>query len=121
MSIMMLLKSVTDLWPKSAHRIGQRPPLNFFRCWSRSLNVVLWRLVRSLAVNLQQPRMCVFVSGDWHLVHMRDDGLCFLLHLWMCTPHATSSESLLARKVSVEYAWIVWSDHVVLASFRIWP
>ena len=34
---------------------------------------------------------------------------------------ATSSESLLARNGVVEYAWIVWSDPVVLASFRIWP
>ena len=63
--------------------------------------------------------MCVFVSGDWHLVHMRD-GLCFLLHMWTCTPHATSSESLLARKGSIEYACIVWSDPVVLASYKIW-
>jgi hypothetical protein len=52
-------------------------------------------------------------------VHMRDE-LCFLLHLWMCTPHATSSESLLARKCVVEYACIVWSDPVVLALYRIW-
>ena len=58
--------------------------------------------------------MCVYVSGDWHLVHMRD-VMCFLLHLWMCTPHATSIESLLTRKGVVEYACIVWSDHVVLA------
>jgi hypothetical protein len=40
--------------------------------------------------------------------HMKD-GLCFLLHLWMCTPHATSSESLLARKGVVEYACFAWS------------
>ncbi len=81
---------------------------------------MLWRLVLSLAVNLQPPSMCVFVSGDWHLVHMRD-GLCFLFHLWIWTPHATSSEFLLARYGAVEYAWIVWSDHVVLASCRICP
>ncbi len=81
--------------------------------------MVLWRLILRLAVNLQPPSMCVFVSGDLHLVHMKD-GLFFLLHAWICTLHATSSESLLARKGVVEYAWIVWSDPVVLASFRIW-
>ena len=43
----------------------------------------------------------------------------FLLHLWMCTPHATSSESLQARKGGVEYACMVWSDPVVLASRKI--
>ena len=59
--------------------------------------------------------VCLFVSGNWHLVHMRDHGLCFLLHLWMCTPRATSIESLLTRKGVVEYACVVWSDLVVLA------
>ena len=119
MSKVRLLKSVTGLLPRSAHRMGHRPPLDLCRCWSSSLNVPLGRLLRSLAVNLHPPRMCVFVSGDWYLVHMRD-GPCVLLHLWMRTVHATSSESLLARKSAVEYACIVWSDLVVLASFRIW-
>ena len=64
MSTTRLLKSVTGLWPKSAHRMGHRPPLDFYRCWSSSLNVLLWRLVRSLPVNLQPPRLCVFVRGD---------------------------------------------------------
>ncbi len=73
----------------------------------------------SLALYLQPPSMRVFVSGDWYLVHMKD-GLCILLHLWMCTPHATSSESLLTRKGVVEYACIVWSYLVVLALCRIW-
>ena len=72
----------------------------------RSLKVLLWRLILSLAVNLQPPRMWVFVSGAWHLVQMRD-GLYFLLHLWICTLHATSNESLLARQGDVEYACIV--------------
>ena len=67
---------------------------------------------------LQPPMMCVFVSGDWHFVHMRD-GMCFLLHLWICTTHANSSESLLARKSALEYACIVWSDPEVLALCRI--
>ena len=70
---------------------------------------------------VQPPMMCVIVRGDWHFVHMRD-GMCFLLHLWMCTPHATFSESLLDRKGtvdSVEYAGIVWSDPEVLALCRI--
>ena len=80
--------------------------------------MMLWRLVMSLEVYLQSPRMCVFVSGDWHFVHMRD-GLCFFLHLWMCTPDATSSESRLAQKGDVEFACIVWSDPEVLALFRI--
>ena len=71
-------------------------------------------------MNLHPPRMCVFVSGDWHLVQMRD-GLCFRLHLCICTPHATSNESLLSRYGAVEYACIVWSDHVVLALCRICP
>jgi hypothetical protein len=91
-----LLKSVTGLCPKYAHRMGHRPPFDFCRCWRRSLKVLLWRLILSLAVNLQPPRMWVLVSGDCHLVHMRD-GLCFLLHLCICTPQATSNESLLAR------------------------
>ena len=82
--------------------------------------MLLWRLVLSLAVNLQPPSMCVFVSGDWHLVHMMRDVLCFLMHIWMCTPRATSSEPLLARKGDVEYACIVSSDPAVLASFRMW-
>jgi hypothetical protein len=106
MSTVRLLKPVTGLWPKSAHRTGHRPPLDFCRSWSRSRNVLLWRLVLSLAVNLQPPSMCVFVSGDWHLAQM-SNRLCFLLYLWMCTPHATSSESLLERKGDVEYACIV--------------
>jgi len=91
-----LLKSVAGLRPRCAHRMGHRPPFNFYRCWRRSLKVLLWRLILNLAVNLQPPMICVFVSGDWHLVHIRD-GLCFLLHLWICTPRATSSESLLSR------------------------
>ena len=95
MSTVRLLKSVTGLWPKSAHRMGHRPPFDFCRIWSRSWNVLLWRLILSLTVNLQPLSMCVFVSGDWHLVHMRVE-LCFLLHLRMCTPHAIFSESLLA-------------------------
>ena len=120
MPVVRWLKSVTGLWPRSAHSMGHRPPLDLCRCWSRSLKVLLWRLVLSLAVNMQPPSMCVFVSEDCHLIHMRD-GLCFLLRLWMCTPHATSRESLLARKDDVEYAWIVWSDPAVLASCRSFP
>jgi hypothetical protein len=81
---------------------------------------MLWRIVLSLAVYLQPPSMRVFVSGECHFVHMRD-GLCFHLHLWICTPHATSSESLLARKGGVEYACIVLSaDLEVLTWCRIW-
>jgi hypothetical protein len=72
-----------------------------------------------LAVNLKPPIMCVFVSGVRHLVHTRD-GLCCLLHLWMCNPHAPSTESLEARKGAVDYACMVRSEPVVVASFRIW-
>jgi hypothetical protein len=107
MSTIRLLKSMMGLWPKSAHKMGHRPPFDFCRSWSRIRNVVLWRLVLSLAVNLQPPSMRVFVSGDWHLVHTRG-RLCFLLHLWIFTPHGTSSESLLAREGDVEYAWVVF-------------
>ena len=119
MSNVRLLKSVTGLWPKSAHKMGHRPPFVFCRDWSKSQNVLSWRLIRSLAVNRQPLSMCVWVGGDWYLVHMRD-GLFFLLHMWMCTPHATSCDSLLARKGVVEYACILWSDLVVLASCKIW-
>ena len=66
---------------------------------------------------MHPPSVCVFVSGDWDLVHVRD-GLCFLLHLWMCTPHATSSESLLALKGAVDY---VWYEPLNPASFRMCP
>ena len=96
MSDVRLLKSVVGLCPRSAHRMGHRPSIDLCRCWRRSLKVLLWRLILNFAVYFQPPRMCVFVSEDWHLVHMRD-GLCFLLHLWICTYHATSNESLLAR------------------------
>ena len=53
MSNVRLVKSVTGLWPRSAHKIGHRPPFDFCRNWSRSRNVLLWRLIRSLAVNRQ--------------------------------------------------------------------
>ncbi len=87
MSVVRSLQSVAGLCPRSAHRMGHLPPFDFCSCWSRSLNILLWRLILSLAVNLQPPRMWMFVSGDWHLVHMRDE-LCFLLHMWIFTPHA---------------------------------
>ena len=119
MSNVRLRKSVTGLRSKPAQRMGQRLPFDFCRSWSSSRKVLLWRLVLSLTVNLQPPRMCAFVSGDRHLVHVMD-GLCFLLHLWMCTSHVTSSESLLARKGAIEHACIVWSNLVVLALCRIW-
>ena len=118
--VMRLLKSVAGLRHRSAHKMGHRPPFDFCRYWRRCPKVLLWRLILNLAVYLYPPRICVFVSGDRHLVHMRD-GLCFLLHLWICTSHATSNESLLARYGVVEYAWIVWSDLVVQASCRICP
>ena len=69
-------------------------------------------------VSAASQDVCVFISGDWHFVHMRDE-LCFLLYLWICTPHATSSESLLVRKGDAEYACIVWFDPEVLVLCRI--
>ena len=64
-STMRFFKSVTGLLlPRPAHSMGHRPPLEFCRRWSSSLNVLLWSLVRSFAVDLQPPSMCVFVSGD---------------------------------------------------------
>ncbi len=54
------------------------------------------RLVLSLVVVLHPPKMCVLFSGEWHFVHV-SVGLCFLLHLCICTPQATSSESRRAR------------------------
>jgi hypothetical protein len=64
MSTVRLLKSVTGLWPKSAHGMGQRPLFDFCRCWSRSRNLLLWHLILSLAIHLQPPSMCMSVSGD---------------------------------------------------------
>ena len=57
-----LLKSVTGLCPKSAHRMGQRPPFDFFRRWSSSWNVPLLRLIMSLALYIQASSMRVFLS-----------------------------------------------------------
>ena len=71
MSVVRLLNSVTGLWPRSAHRMGHRPPFDFCRCWSRSLKVLLWRLILSLAVSLQPPSMRVFMNGDWHLMQIK--------------------------------------------------
>ncbi len=72
MLVIGLVRSVTGLWPKSAHRMGRRPPFVFCRSLTYSLNVLLWGLVLSLAVYLQPPSMHVFVSGDLHFVHIRD-------------------------------------------------
>ena len=63
---------------------------------------------------------CVCVCERGFALYAYEGRAEFLLHLEICTPHATSSESLLARKGVVEYACIVWSEPVVLASFRIW-
>ena len=61
MSDVKVVKSVTGLCPMYAHRMGHLPPFDFRRCWRRSLKVLLWRLILSLAVNLQPPanvRVC---------------------------------------------------------------
>ena len=86
MSTMRLLKSVTGLWPKYAHRTGHRPPFDFCWSWSRSRNALLWRLVLSLAVNLQPSSMRVFVSGYWHLVHIRNGLFSFFTSVDMYSP-----------------------------------
>jgi hypothetical protein len=68
MSTVRLLRSVTGVWPKSAHKMGHRLPLDFCRSWSRSRKVLLWRLVLlRLAVN---PSLLVYVClgvgiGTW--------------------------------------------------------
>ena len=64
MTAIKLLKFVTGLCPKSAHRMGQRPPFDIDRSWSNNRNLLLWRLVLRSAVYLQPLRMCAFVSGD---------------------------------------------------------
>jgi hypothetical protein len=61
-TVRSLLKSVTGLWPRSAHSMGHRPPFDLCRSWRRSLNVLLWRLVLSLAVNLQPPSININLS-----------------------------------------------------------
>ena len=68
-------------------------------------------------VSTASHNVCVCERGLAFL-HMRD-GMCFLLHLWMCTPHATSNVYRLARKGVVEYACIVWFDSEFLALCRI--
>ncbi len=103
-----VLKSVTCFWPKSIPTMGHRPPSVSCRILCRSLNVLLCRCVRNLAVNLHFPRMCVLLRGEWHLVHMRE-GPNFLRHRWTWTPHMTYSVSRLARYGAFECACMMWS------------
>ena len=58
-----VVKSVTGLWPRSAHKMGHRPPFDFCRSCSRSWNVLLCRLIPSLALNLQPLDVCVRERG----------------------------------------------------------
>ena len=94
-SMLLLLKSVTGLLPRSSPMMGHRPPFVFCSSWCRSRNVLLCFLFLSFAVCLQPPRMWVLFKGDRHFVHV-GVGPYFLLHLCTWTPQATSRESLRA-------------------------
>ena len=77
-----VLKSLPVLLPRSILMIGHLPPLRFSNCSCRSLNVLLWRDVRSLALCLHPPKRCVFVRGWLHLVQSSGPWVfCFFLHL----------------------------------------
>ena len=89
-------KSVTGVLPKSIPMTGQRPPFDFCRSWWSSRKVLLCLLVLSFVVWLQPPRRCVLFRGAWHFEQV-GVGPDLLLHLCMCTPHATSRASRRAR------------------------
>ena len=48
--------------------------------------MLLWRLILNLAVNLQPPRMCVFVNGDRHLVNMKGRAVFSFASVDMYSP-----------------------------------
>jgi len=79
--------------------------------------VLLCLDVRSLAMNLHSPRRYVLVSGWLHLVHSIGPGdLYFFLHLYTCDPQATSHASRLDLYGDYEYACMMKSVPVSLAS-----
>ena len=73
--------------------------------------------VRSLDLNLRPPRRCVLVSGWLHLVHSIGPwDFYFLLHLHTGDPQATSYASRLDLYGDCEYACMLKSIPVSLAS-----
>jgi hypothetical protein len=76
-SAFRLARSVTGLFPRSTYRICPRPPFDFWRSYLRSVKVLLWRLVLSLAINLHPPSVGVLVSGDRYFVYVRDGSNFF--------------------------------------------
>ena len=80
--LVCVLKSLTVLLPRSILIIGHLPPLCFSNCSCSSLNVLLCRDIRSLAVCVHPPRRCVLVRGWLHLVQSIGPWVfCFFLHM----------------------------------------
>ena len=84
-SMLLLLKYVTSLLPRSSPMMGHRPPFVFCSNWCSSRKVLLRLLVLSSAVCLQPPRMWVLFRGDMHFVQV-GVGPRFLMHLCTWTP-----------------------------------
>ena len=62
------------------------------------------------------------MRGWLHFVHSIGPGLfCFFLHLYTCDPHATSYASRLDLYGDCEYACMLKSVHVSLATYRSFP
>ena len=59
MSVLCFLKYVTSLLPRSCPMMGHRSPFVFWSSCYSSRKVLLCRLVLSIVVYLQPPRMCV--------------------------------------------------------------
>ncbi len=80
--LVCVLKSLTVLLPRSMLTIGNLPPLCFSNCSCRSLDVLLCRDMRRLAMCMHPPRRWVLVRGWLHLVQSIGPWLiCFFLHL----------------------------------------
>ena len=60
--ILMLVETVTGLFSRSTPRMGHCPPFDFWSSWCRSANILLRRLVLSLAVYRPPPSICLSVS-----------------------------------------------------------
>ena len=70
-------KLITSLFARSTPKIGHLLLLDFGISWRSNGNVLLCRLVMSLAVYRHPQSMCVLVSGDWHLVYLWDGPYFF--------------------------------------------
>jgi hypothetical protein len=68
--LIVCLKSLMVLFPRSILIIGHLPSLCFSSCSWRSLKVLLCLDVRSWVLDLHPPRRCVLISGWLHLVHI---------------------------------------------------